>query len=229
MATTRVLIVDDEPDVIEMLSLNLRKAGGFDVLTASNGAVGLAKAREELPAAVVLDLMMPKMSGLEVCRHLKSDAKTRHISVLMLTARAEEIDRIVGLELGADDYVVKPFSPRELVLRIKAILRRNTEAADPAGNLQIGSISLDPERHHVSVTGKPVRLTSVEFKLLKTLMQRPGRVQTRDSLLSDVWGYESLIDTRTVDTHVRRLRDKLGKSAELLETIRGFGYRLRDV
>ncbi|MBA2743013.1 MAG: response regulator [Chthoniobacterales bacterium] len=229
MATTRVLIVDDEPDVIEMLSLNLRKAGGFDVSTASNGAVGLAKAREELPAAVVLDLMMPKMSGLEVCRHLKSDAKTRHISVLMLTARAEEIDRIVGLELGADDYVVKPFSPRELVLRIKAILRRNTEAAAPAGNLRIGNISLDPERHHVSVNSKPVQLTSVEFKLLRTLMQRPGRVQTRDGLLTDVWGYDSVIDTRTVDTHVRRLRDKLGKSADLLETIRGFGYRLREI
>lgn len=151
MATMRVLIVDDEPDVIEMLSLNLRKAGGFEVSTASNGAVGLAKAREELPAAVVLNLMMPKMSGLEVCRHLKSDVKTRHISVLMLTARAEEIDRIVGLELGADDYVVKPFSPRELVLRIKAILRRNTEKVDPAGHLRIGNISLDPERHHVSV------------------------------------------------------------------------------
>lgn len=229
MATTRILIVDDEPDVIEMLSLNLRKAGGFDISTAADGAVGLEKARQELPAVVILDLMMPKMSGTEVCKLLKGDVKTQHIAVLMLTARAEEVDRVVGLELGADDYVVKPFSPRELVLRIKAILRRNTDAAMPAGNLRIGNISLDPERHHVSVMGKPVRLTSVEFKLLKTFMQRHGRVQSRDSLLTDVWGYESLIDTRTVDTHVRRLRDKLGKSAELLETIRGFGYRLREI
>lgn len=227
MATTRVLIVDDEPDVIEMLSLNLSKTGAFAVSSASNGASGLEKAREELPAVVILDLMMPKLSGLEVCKLLKGDVKTRHMAVLMLTARADEIDRVVGLEIGADDYVVKPFSPRELVLRIQAVLRR-TDAAPPEGNLTIGQITLDLERHHVTVAGKPIKLTSIEFKLLRSLMQRPGRVQTRDGLLTGAWGYESLIDTRTVDTHVRRLRSKLGKSAELVETIRGFGYRLRE-
>lgn len=229
MATenTRVLIVDDEQDVIDMLTLAFQKAGGFKVSSATNGAVGLTKARDETPAAIVLDLMMPKMPGLEVCKVLKGDPQTRHIPVVLLTAKAEEIDRIVGLEVGADDYVTKPFSPRELVLRIKAILRRG-EMQPLRESLKLGAISVDPARHEVSVAGKRIRLTSVEFKLLQTLIQRPGRVQGRDSLLNEVWGYQSHIDTRTVDTHVRRLRNKLGKSAHLLETVRGFGYRLRD-
>lgn len=223
----RILLVEDEQDVVDMLSLNLRKAGGFSVSVASDGASGLKKAREELPALIILDLMLPKMSGLELCKVLKNDAATRHIPIIMLTAKAEEIDRIVGLEVGADDYVTKPFSPREIVLRIKAIMRRSKgESADEP--LTIGPITLDPVRHFVAVDGARVRLTSVEFKLLSMLMLRRGRVQSRDRLLNEVWGYESVIDTRTVDTHVRRLRRKLGKAADAIETVRGFGYRLRE-
>jgi two-component system phosphate regulon response regulator PhoB len=222
-----ILIVEDERDVVDLLTLNLRKAGGFAIFTANDGAAGLEKARNQKPAFIILDLMLPKMSGLEVCKILKSDPATRHIPILMLTARAEEIDRIVGLELGADDYVVKPFSPREVVLRINAILRRGQ--AEPVDErLTAGPITIDPARHRVSVGGRPVNLTSLEFKLLRTLMQRRGRVQERDRLLNDVWGYESVIDTRTVDTHVRRLREKLGAAGVVVETVRGFGYRLRD-
>lgn len=227
VSSKRILVVEDEKDVVDLLSLNLRKAGGFIVSSASDGANGLAKARDEKPDLIILDLMLPKMSGLEVCKILKTDAATRQIPVLMLTAKAEEIDRIVGLELGADDYVVKPFSPREVILRIKAILRRG-DGKETDERLTAGAITIDPARHQVSVNGKAVNLTSLEFKLLRTLMQRRGRVQERDRLLNEVWGYESVIDTRTVDTHVRRLREKLGKAGDIVETVRGFGYRLRE-
>jgi two-component system phosphate regulon response regulator PhoB len=169
--------------------------------------------------------MLPKMSGLEVCKILKNDTATSHIPILMLTAKAEEIDRIVGLEFGADDYVTKPFSPREILLRIRAILRRGET---PGESLKAGPISIDAARHEVRVNGKQVHLTSLEFKLLQTLMQRRGRVQNRDRLLNEVWGYEAVIDTRTVDTHVRRLREKLGKAGDAIETVRGFGYRVRE-
>jgi two-component system phosphate regulon response regulator PhoB len=227
MANTRILIVEDEPDVVDMLSLQLRKAGGFSLITAADGADGLKKARTESPALIVLDLMLPKMSGLELCRLLKSDSTTRQIPIIMLTAKAEEVDRIVGFEFGADDYVTKPFSPREMVLRIRAILRRNQQDGAEE-NLTRGPITIDAARHRVLVFGKPVVLTAVEFKLLNMLMKRPGRVQARDRLLNEVWGYEAAIDTRTVDTHVRRLREKLGKAADAIETVRGFGYRLRE-
>ena len=227
VSSKRVLVVEDVKDVVDLLNLNLRKAGGFVVSSASDGATGLTKARDEKPDFIILDLMLPKMSGLEVCKILKTDAATRQIPVLMLTAKAEEIDRIVGLELGADDYVVKPFSPREVILRIKAILRRG-DGKEAEERLTAGAITIDPARHQVSVNGKPVSLTSLEFKLLRTLMQRRGRVQQRDRLLNEVWGYESVIDTRTVDTHVRRLREKLGKAGDIVETVRGFGYRLRE-
>jgi len=222
-----ILIVEDERDVVDLLVLNLRKAGRFGISTASDGVTGLNKARSERPAFIILDLMLPKMPGLEVCKILKTDPLTRQIPIMMLTAKAEEIDRIVGLEFGADDYVTKPFSPREVVLRIQAILRR-AEVLPDDERLSAGSITIDPERHKVSVAGKLVNLTSIEFKLLRTLMQRRGRVQARDRLLNDVWGYESVIDTRTVDTHVRRLREKLGKASQVVETVRGFGYRLRE-
>ena len=221
-----ILIVEDERDVVDLLTLNLRKAG-FNISTASDGAAGLQKARKEKPAFIILDLMLPKMPGLEVCKILKTDPATRHIPILMLTARAEEIDRIVGLEFGADDYVTKPFSPREVILRIKAILRRGRGESDDE-TVMAGAIKIDPVRHHVSVGGKRVHLTSIEFKLLRTLLQRRGRVQARDRLLNDVWGYESIIDTRTVDTHVRRLREKLGKAGDAIETVRSFGYRFRE-
>jgi two-component system phosphate regulon response regulator PhoB len=222
-----ILIVEDEKDVVDLLALNLRRAGGFVISTASDGVTGLNKARKEKPDFVILDLMLPKMPGLEVCKILKSDPASRQIPILMLTAKAEEIDRIVGLEFGADDYVTKPFSPREVILRIRAILRRG-EATPADERLTAGPITIDPARHEVSVGGKRVDLTSIEFKLLRTLMQRRGRVQERDRLLNDVWGYESIIDTRTVDTHVRRLREKLGKAGDAIETVRGFGYRLRE-
>jgi two-component system, OmpR family, phosphate regulon response regulator PhoB len=227
MANTKILIIEDEQDVIDLLTLHLRKAG-FAVGKATDGATGLRLAREESPALIILDLMLPTMPGLEICKVLKTDAATRQIPVLMLTAKAEEIDRIVGLELGADDYVTKPFSPRELVLRVNAILRRGKGESTEEKKLSIGQITLDPARHRVDVGGKPVRLTSVEFKLLSMLMRRQGRVQERDRLLNEVWGYESVIDTRTVDTHVRRLRKKLGKAADAIETVRGFGYRIRE-
>ena len=223
----KILIVEDEPDVVDLLTLQLRKAGGFSTVTAQDGADGLKKARAESPALIVLDLMLPRMSGLEVCKILKTDSSTRHIPIIMLTAKAEEVDRIVGLEFGADDYVTKPFSPREMLLRIKAILRRG-QKDEGEESMTRGSIMIDPARHRVLVAGKPVVLTAVEFKLLSMLMQRPGRVQSRDRLLHEVWGYESAIDTRTVDTHVRRLREKLGKAASAVETVRGFGYRLRE-
>jgi DNA-binding response OmpR family regulator len=227
MASTKILIIDDEPDVIDLLTLHLRKAG-FALSTATDGTAGLRMAREELPALIILDLMLPKMPGLEICKVLKTDPATKSIPVLMLTAKAEEIDRIVGLEFGADDYVTKPFSPRELGLRVNAILRRGKGDVAEEKKLSIGGITLDPARHQVEVGGRPVRLTSVEFKLLSMLMRRQGRVQERDRLLNEVWGYESVIDTRTVDTHVRRLRKKLGKAADAIETVRGFGYRLRE-
>jgi DNA-binding response OmpR family regulator len=222
-----ILIVEDERDVVDLLTLNLRKAGGFTVSTAADGAAGLQKARSEKPAFIILDLMLPKMSGLEVCKILKTDPATRQIPIMMLTAKAEEIDRIVGLEFGADDYVTKPFSPREVVLRIQAILRRGQAEAEEE-SFTAGAITIDLVRHQVLVAGKPVHLTSIEFKLLRTLLHRRGRVQARDRLLNDVWGYESVIDTRTVDTHVRRLREKLGKAGGAIETVRSFGYRFRE-
>jgi two-component system phosphate regulon response regulator PhoB len=221
-----VLIIEEERDVVDLLALNLRKAG-FTTSTASDGAAGLEKARSEKPALIILDLMLPKMPGLEVCKILKSDPGTRQVPIMMLTAKAEEVDRIVGLEFGADDYVTKPFSPREVVLRIRAIMRRG-ETKQEDERLTAGPITIDPARYEVSVNGKRINLTSLEFKLLRTLIQRRGRVQARDRLLNDVWGYESVIDTRTVDTHVRRLRKKLGKAADAIESVRGFGYRMKE-
>jgi two-component system phosphate regulon response regulator PhoB len=223
----KVLVVDDEADVLDMLVINLR-AAGFNVIALEDGATVVAKARAESPSLIILDLMLPKMSGLEICKVLKSDAATRGIPIIMLTAKAEEVDKIVGLELGADDYVTKPFSPRELILRVNRSLRRGKEKAPVVEKLSIGELELDHARHVVTVKGQPVELTATEFKLLALLMDRRGRVQGRDRLLNDVWGYESVIDTRTVDTHVRRLREKLGSCASYIETVRGVGYRIGE-
>ncbi|MEI8064169.1 MAG: response regulator transcription factor [Verrucomicrobiota bacterium] len=219
-----ILIVDDEPDVVDLLVFNLQKAG-FKTLTARDGNTALQKVRDELPALVILDLMMPGLDGTEVCRQLKADQKTSAIPVIMLTAKAEEVDRIVGLELGADDYITKPFSPRELALRVKSVLRRATGKAVPNEILKHADLVVDLAKHEATFKGKPIELTATEFKLLVMLLERRGRVQTRDALLTDVWGYEGDVDTRTVDTHVRRLREKLGKAADWIETIRGVGYR----
>jgi two-component system phosphate regulon response regulator PhoB len=220
-----VLIVEDEQDVIDLLAIRLLKDTSYTISTAGDGVSGLEKARTELPWIIILDLMLPKMSGLEVCRLLKSDRVTKGIPIIILSAKASEADRLAGLELGADDYVTKPFSPREVVLRIKAIeRRRSTEMEDE--RLVCGAITLDPIRHQVEVSGKAVRLTTAEFKLLTLLMKKPGRLHSREMLLSGAWGYEAFINTRTVDTHIRRLRDKLGRAANSIETVRGFGYRL---
>lgn len=225
-ARKRILVIEDEEDVVDLLTRTLSKAG-FLTSTAKDGEAGIIAARDEQTDLIVLDLMLPRMSGLEVCRVLKSEPATRAIPVVMLTAKAEEVDRIVGLEFGADDYVAKPFSPRELVLRINAILRR-IDSAPAEKQLAAGDLVIDSQRHEVRLAGKQLELTAIEFKLLSTLLQRRGRVQARDRLLSDVWGYDAAIDTRTVDTHVRRLREKLGKRGALIETVRSFGYRFRE-
>ena len=224
----KILVADDEEDVLNLVSMNLKNAG-FTVIQAVDGKEALSKARSQLPTLMVLDLMLPEMSGLEVCKVLKGDPVTAKIPVIMLTAKAEEVDRIVGLELGADDYMTKPFSPRELVLRVKSVLRRGTvQSEEPNDLVQLGPIRIDRSRHEVRINGQPVELTATEFKLLALLIERRGRVQNRDKLLNDVWGYESVIDTRTVDTHVRRLREKLGPAADCIETVRGFGYRVAE-
>jgi two-component system phosphate regulon response regulator PhoB len=220
----KILVVDDEPDALEVIGFKLKEAG-YIPLTAADGHRAVELVREERPALVVLDLMLPKIDGLEVCKILRRDPTTAGIPIIMLTARAAEMDRIVGLELGADDYVTKPFSPRELVLRIKKVLARTQQADEPATHLRIGVLDIDAVRHLVKVRDRPLTLTATEFKLLELLARRRGRVQTRDRLLQDVWGYDNPIDTRTVDTHMRRLREKLGPAAEYLETIRGVGYR----
>lgn len=223
----KILIVDDEPDAIEMLAFNLRNSG-FEVLTAEDGAQALKKAKQDNPDLMVLDLMIPEVDGLDVCKLLRRDPATAKLPVIMLTAKAAEIDRVLGLEIGADDYVTKPFSPRELVLRIKKLLQRGKEDESPRDRYQAGPLVLDVSRHSVSVEGNPAELTATEFKLLTVLMQRRGRVQSRDQLLTDVWEYERVVDTRTVDTHMRRLREKLGAAAPMLETVRNVGYRFVD-
>ncbi len=226
-ANKKILVADDEPDVLHLVTLNLKNAG-FNVIKAEDGLKALTKAREMQPALIVLDLMLPEMSGLEVCKVLKKDPATAQIPIIMLTAKAEEVDRIVGLELGADDYLTKPFSPRELVLRVKSVMRRASSSPDAGDQIALGDICVDRVRFEITVAGKSIDFTATEFKLLTVLMERRGRVQSRDTLLNDVWGYESAIDTRTVDTHVRRLREKLGKSADYIQTVRGFGYRIAD-
>ncbi len=223
----KILVVDDEPDALELLEFNLRNAG-FDVVTAENGAEALRMVRETEPALVILDLMLPEVDGLEVCKILRRHPATAGLPILMLTSKAAEIDRVLGLELGADDYVTKPFSPRELVLRVKALLRRGALPEKTEEVIQIGELVIDIPRHLVTVHGKRIELTATEFKLLTVLAQRRGRVQSRDQLLRDVWEYDNLIDTRTVDTHMRRLREKLGRSARHLDTVRGVGYRFLD-
>lgn len=226
----KVLVVEDEPDILEMVRYNLDQAG-LDVETAEDAERALQSVQETLPDLIILDLMLPGIDGLDMCRQVKQDARTRHIPILMLTARKEEVDRIVGLELGADDYVVKPFSPRELVLRAQAILRRSQGSSQSTTEtedwLHMGPISIDKAAHQALLNGDPLELTGTEFKLLITLIERRGRVQTRDDLLNTVWGYEYSGYGRTVDTHIRRLREKLGEASEWIETVRGVGYRFR--
>jgi two-component system phosphate regulon response regulator PhoB len=228
MARERILLIEDEPDIAEVLQYNLEKEG-FEVAVAHRGDSGLEAIRRDPPDLVLLDLMLPGIDGLELSRMLKRDAATCRLPIVMLTARSEEVDRIVGLELGADDYISKPFSPREVVLRVKAVLRRlQPEPEETASDrIEVGGIQLDISGHQLRVRGKEAPLTATEFRLLRLLMERGGRVQTRGQLLSDVWGYAEDIDSRTVDTHIRRLRRKLGPEADRIETVIGVGYRLR--
>ena len=227
----RVLVVDDEGDIVDLLDYNLRQAG-YSVASARDGESALAEIRRQRPDVVLLDLNLPDVPGTEICRRLRRDPATQSIPIVMITARGEEIDRVVGFELGADDYVVKPFSPRELVLRIGAVLRRSGPPEAPAPlpkgeRLSIGGLDIDVPHHEVRVAGQLVPLTALEFKLLHDLASRAGRVQSREALLERVWGYAPGVETRTVDTHVRRLREKLGEARDAIETVRGVGYRIR--
>ena len=219
---SRILVVEDDPDIAELVEHHLSRAG-FSTSVVGTGTDALAQIRRR-PDLVVLDLMLPGLSGLEICRMMRSDPQTASVPIIMLTARAEEEARVQGLELGADDYVTKPFSPRELVARLRAVLRR-TQPYGPDKILRFGSLVVDLDRHEVSEDGRPVRLTAKEFLLLQYLIEHRGRVLSRDLLLSDVWGYQYTGGTRTVDVHIRRLREKLPTLVEHIVTIKQFGYK----
>jgi two-component system phosphate regulon response regulator PhoB len=225
-AGERILVVDDEPDIVALVVYHLAKSG-YKVSSASTGTDALAMARRDRPSLIVLDLMLPGMSGFDVLAKLREDPNTASVAVLMLTARKEEPDRIRGLELGADDYLTKPFSPQELVLRVGAILRRLAATSEPADVLQFGPIRVDRSAHRVLVNEHEVELTPTEYKLLLTLAERRGRVQARSHLLETVWDAAPDIQTRTVDMHIQRLRTKLHPAGDLIETVRGFGYRIK--
>lgn len=222
-AAKRIAIVEDEPAIAEILQYNLEQEG-FAVEVLRDGSTALGSLRRSVPDLILLDLMLPGLDGLELTRLLKRDPATAGVPLIMVTAKDEELDRIVGLELGADDYITKPFSTREVVLRVKAVLRRFQPPSD--GAFEAGAIRLDAEGHRVWVSGAEILLTATEFRLLKVLVERRGRVQTRGTLLSDVWGYAEDVDSRTIDTHIRRLRRKLGAAGESIETVVGVGYRL---
>jgi len=224
-----ILVVDDEADLVAMLEYNLQKEG-HQTRRALDGPTALKEAaRAPVPDVILLDLMLPGLSGLEVCRRLRAQEATRQVSIIMLTARGSEMDRVVGFELGADDYVTKPFSVRELMLRVGAVLRRR-EAPAPGGQVRVfGRLRLDGPAHRVWVDDREVSLTALEFRLLDTLLERRGRVQDRERLLADVWDIHADVTTRTVDTHVKRLREKLGPAGEYIETLRGVGYRFSDL
>ena len=224
----KILIVDDETDVADLVAYHLR-AKGYQVETVNDPTASIGAARSFLPDLLILDIMMPDLNGMQICRIIRADPRLQQVPIIFLTAKAEENDRISGFETGCDDYICKPFSTKELVLRVQSILRRvSDDAPAEAKHLQAGQIVLDIERHEVTLHGRPVELTATEFKLLRLLMERRGRVQTREHLLINVWNYETEIETRTVDTHVRRLREKLGSEADWIETIRGVGYRMAD-
>lgn len=222
-----ILIIDDEPDLLKLLDYNLTQAD-FLVLTSREGEGGISTARRHGPDLIILDVMMPGLDGFEVVKRLRLDPATARIPILMLTAKAEESDRVVGLELGADDYVTKPFSVREVLSRVKALLRRVDRAADPTEILKLGKLVIDSGRRQVTLGGKPVDLTLTEFNLLRALAERPGRVMSREDLMSLARGEDTAVFDRTVDVHMVSLRRKLGKGGGIIETVRGVGYRLKE-
>ncbi len=223
-----ILIVEDEADLVATLAYNLEREG-YNVRTTLSGHDALAElAKTPAPDLVLLDIMLPDISGIEICKQMRRDGRTQEIPVIMLTAKGEELDRVVGFEVGADDYVVKPFSVRELILRIRALLRRVQSKDHNSEMLSFGQLRVDLEGHRVWVDDREIKLTALEFRLLATFLGRRGRVQSRNTLLSDVWGIDADISTRTVDTHVKRLREKLGPAGGYIETLRGVGYRFRD-
>ena len=225
--TKTIYIVEDEPDIRETLAYNLSQEG-FKVSEFSDAESCLNKIQKKKPDLLLLDLMLPGMSGLDLCKEIRADINLKNLAIIMLTAKGEEVDRIVGFELGADDYVTKPFSVRELILRVKVILKKQTESVESDESIEFGPIKLNLDAHEVLINNDKIVLTALEFKLLKHLIKRRGRVQTRDQLLGDVWGYSSEVTTRTVDTHIKRLREKLGTVGDYIQTIRGVGYRLNN-
>ena len=224
----KIYIVEDEPDIRETLEYNFSNEG-FEVFTAPDGEEALSNIKKVLPDVLILDLMLPGVSGLDVCKSIRADDDIRDMSIIMLTAKGEEIDRVIGFELGADDYVTKPFSVRELILRVKVLLKKQRESLVENKLVTFGPIRIDLDAHELKINDKEIVLTALEFKLLQHLVKRKGRVQTREQLLGDVWGYSAEVTTRTVDTHIKRLREKLGNTSEYIQTIRGVGYRFSNV
>ncbi|MEI8345251.1 MAG: response regulator transcription factor [Candidatus Omnitrophota bacterium] len=227
MSKEKVLIVEDDKNISKLIKYNLEKEG-FLCTTCFDGGEARKILDKDLFDLIILDIMLPGIDGLEICRQVKQEKRLSNVPIIMLTAKGEEVDRVVGFELGADDYMVKPFSPRELILRMRAILKRRKPEEPEKELLIFGKLAVDLPRHKASVDKKEIELTSMEFKLLVTLMQREGRVQSREKLLEDVWDIAADVTTRTVDTHIKRLREKLGKVGELVETVRGVGYRFRE-
>ena len=224
----KIYIVEDEPDIRETLKYNFSNEG-FKVFTAPDGEEALSNIKKVLPDVLILDLMLPGVSGLDVCKSIRADDDIRDMSIIMLTAKGEEIDRVIGFELGADDYVTKPFSVRELILRVKVLLKKQRESLVANKLVTFGPIRIDLDAHELKINDKEIVLTALEFKLLQHLVKRKGRVQTREQLLGDVWGYSAEVTTRTVDTHIKRLREKLGNTSDYIQTIRGVGYRFSNV
>ena len=224
----KIYIVEDEPDIRETLKYNFSNEG-FEVFTAPDGEEALSNIKKVLPDVLILDLMLPGVSGLDVCKSIRADDDIRDMSIIMLTAKGEEIDRVIGFELGADDYVTKPFSVRELILRVKVLLKKQRESLVENKLVTFGPIRIDLDAHELKINDKEIVLTALDFKLLQHLVKRKGRVQTREQLLGDVWGYSAEVTTRTVDTHIKRLREKLGNTSDYIQTIRGVGYRFSNV
>ena len=224
----KIYIVEDEPDIRDTLKYNFSNEG-FKVFTAPDGEEALSNIKKVLPDVLILDLMLPGLSGLDVCKSIRADDDIKDMSIIMLTAKGEEIDRVIGFELGADDYVTKPFSVRELILRVKVLLKKQRESLVENKLVTFGPIRIDLDAHELKINDKEIVLTALEFKLLQHLVKRKGRVQTREQLLGDVWGYSAEVTTRTVDTHIKRLREKLGNTSDYIQTIRGVGYRFSNV